>query len=498
MREAPASPFRHRGVIEGFYGTPWSHEDRLHVIERIGALGMNRYVYAPKDDPLHRARWAEPYPDDAMRRFRELVERGARAGVGVGFALSPGLSIHYSRADERRQLVDKLLGFAARGSRFFGLCLDDVPSDLVHADDRAAFASLAAAHVALAHALRDALPADAVLWLVPTDYLGTDRTDYLDELGAELDASIEVGWTGRTVLSPTILRAEAKRRAAALRRKLLVWDNVPVADGPMRPMLHLGPYVGRAPELAESASGVLLNPMQHARASLVTLQCAARYLADPRRDRAERAWQEAVAEVGAGAPEAFALFARAHRFSPQLDERDAELEAGLGRLRERLDAGSGVQPALRALRRMLEARAGAGDALRAGLADRSLLAEIEPWLASHAAETQRMSAAVEMISALTAPRRPRKDAVFAGFAYARHTQVPPPATVSYGPRRMLYPQLVSMRDDAMGFGRDPWLLRGRCLADDFVALADAQARARLVARAEPRRTRRRRRRARHA
>jgi hypothetical protein len=36
-----------------------------------------------------------------------------------------------------------------------------------------------------------------------------------------------------------------------------------------------------------------------------------------------------------------------------------------------------------------------------------------------------------------------------------------------------------MRDEAMGFGRDPWLLRGRNLADDFVALADAQARERL-------------------
>jgi hyaluronoglucosaminidase len=474
--------FPHRGVIEGFYGTPWTHEDRLHVIERLGALGMNRYVYAPKDDPLHRSRWQEPYPDEAMQRFAELVACGERAGVAAGFAISPGLSIRYSRGDERRLLIAKLARFAALGVRFFGLCLDDVPSELVHAEDRAAFRSLAAAHVALAHELRAALPDDATLWLVPTDYLGSAPTDYLAELGTSLDARIEVGWTGRTVLSPTIERAEARRRAATLRRKLLVWDNVPVSDGPMRPMLHLGPYVGRAPELAESASGVLLNPMQHARASLVTIACAARYLADPRRYRAGRAWEEAVAELGAGAPAAFALFARAHRFSPQLDERDAELEALLARLREKLESGANAAPALRKLESALAARAGAAEALRAGLADRRLLAELEPWLASHAAETQRMTAAVALLAKLLA-RGVRKDAVFAVFAYARHTQVPPPEPVSYGPRRLLYPQLVSMRDEAMRFGRDPWLLRGRCLADDFVALADAQARERLGRRA---------------
>jgi hyaluronoglucosaminidase len=465
-------------VIEGFYGTPWPHEDRLHAIERLGALGMNTYVYAPKDDPLHRGRWQEPYPEDALRRFGELVAQGRRSGVSVGFAISPGLTIRYSRADERRLLTDKLARFAELGARFFGLCLDDVPSELVHAEDRAAFRSLAAAHVALAHELKAALPDGAVLWLVPTDYLGAAPTDYLEELGETLDARIEVGWTGRTVLSPTIERAEARRRAATLRRKLLIWDNLPVSDGPMRPMLHLGPYAGRAPELAESCSGVLLNPMEHARASFVTIACAARYLAEPKRTRAERAWEEAVAALGAGAPDAFALFARAHRFSPQLDERDAELEGLLGRLREKLAAGASPAPALRALEQALAARAGVADALRKGLADRRLLAELEPWLASHAAETARMTAAVALIAKLFA-KGVRKDAVFAVFGYARNTGAPPPEHVSYGPRRMLYPQLVSMRDDAMGFGRDPWLLRGRNLADDFVALADAQARERL-------------------
>jgi hypothetical protein len=116
--------------------------------------------------------------------------------------------------------------------------------------------------------------------------------------------------------------------------------------------------------------------------------------------------------------------------------------------------------------------------LRRELDDRRLLEEITPWLESHAAETRRMLAALDLLVALEAGG-PRKDAVFASFSFATRTQEPPSARVSYGPRRLLYPQLVSMRDEQMGFGADPWLLRGRCLADEFVALADAQAESRL-------------------
>ncbi|HEY4397239.1 MAG TPA: beta-N-acetylglucosaminidase domain-containing protein, partial [Acidimicrobiia bacterium] len=45
-----------RGVIEGFYGRPWSLTDRLEMIEFLAERGMNAYVYAPKSDPKHRDR----------------------------------------------------------------------------------------------------------------------------------------------------------------------------------------------------------------------------------------------------------------------------------------------------------------------------------------------------------------------------------------------------------------------------------------------------------
>lgn len=36
------SAFRHRGVVEGYYGPAFSHDERLQLVEEIGRWGMNR------------------------------------------------------------------------------------------------------------------------------------------------------------------------------------------------------------------------------------------------------------------------------------------------------------------------------------------------------------------------------------------------------------------------------------------------------------------------
>ena len=476
--------FQHRGVVEGFYGVPLAAEDRRWLVERLGAWDMNLYLHAPKDDPRHRTRWRERYPAAETSEFAALVACGERAGAGVsvGFAISPGLSIEYGSRADRKALAAKLVSFRAIGSRWFALALDDVPSELVHASDRRAFRSLAAAHVAVAHELAEALGPDATLLLVPTDYLGTAATDYLEELGGALDPRIEVGWTGRTVVSPTITAAEAAARAATLRRPVLVWDNVPAADGPMRPMLHLGPYVGREPAIAQHASGVVLNPMERIRASAPALATAARFLADPNGYDPEAAWRAALRETGDGAPVEFALFAAAHRFSAIAPaDRDAELEREIDGLSLALTAERDPAPALAALGRTLAARADVADALRERLSDARLREEIEPWIASHAIETRRMRNAVRALEAFFGERS-RSAQVLAFFAMegALSRETCPPQA-SYGPRRVLYPQLVSMRDDAMSFGSDPVLITGACLADVLVELAERVALARFSA-----------------
>lgn len=55
-----------RGFIEGYYGSPWSTKDRVNLMTWGGYYKMNTYVYAPKDDPLHRNNWRGLYTKDQI------------------------------------------------------------------------------------------------------------------------------------------------------------------------------------------------------------------------------------------------------------------------------------------------------------------------------------------------------------------------------------------------------------------------------------------------
>ncbi len=464
--------FSLRGVVEGFYGPSYEEDDRLAVIDAIGQRGMNAYLYAPKDDPLQREHWRDPYPEADLDRFGRWVTHGETVGVRVGFALSPGLSIRYASQDDVATLCAKFGRFREIGCRFFSLQLDDVPSTLQHEEDRTAFASLAAAHVALTHAVAETVGEDSALWLVPTDYAGTGRSAYLEALGNELDPRIEVAWTGRTVVSPTIQVEEARERSALLKRRLVVWDNYPVTDGPMRPMLHLGPYLGRPPQLAEHVSGILLNPMQQPRASLPALLTAADYLGDPAGYVAKDSFARAIEQVGAGAPEALGRFAAAHRVCPfDPNERDGELEDALLAFR---DADHAAQPRLLdELDHLVSLREPVPETLRDQLTDRALLAEIEPWLESFSTECLRMRIAVDLHRALAeASSAMDRFLAFTRFE-GRLTHLTTGNKASFGPRRVLYPQLRNHEDDGACFGDDPALFVDHCLADAFVRHAEA-------------------------
>ena len=96
--------FAVRGVVEGFYGAPWTHDARLEVMSFLAGRGMNAYAYAPKDDARHRAEWRVPYDKAELEHFRELSAYGEAHGVKFGFAISPGLDITYASPADRAQL----------------------------------------------------------------------------------------------------------------------------------------------------------------------------------------------------------------------------------------------------------------------------------------------------------------------------------------------------------------------------------------------------------
>ena len=130
-----------RGVIEGFYGTPWSHEERLDLIRFCGLHGLNTWVHAPKDDPYHRAQWRDAYPDAELARIGELGREAERTGVDFAYAIAPGLDVCYSHESEFEALLEKVEQVRSVGVQHFQLLWDDVEHALHCPEDEELYGS---------------------------------------------------------------------------------------------------------------------------------------------------------------------------------------------------------------------------------------------------------------------------------------------------------------------------------------------------------------------
>src|SRR5262245_36641291 len=122
------------GVIEGFYGPPWSRHERFQLFDWMAEWGLNTYLYAPKDDLKHRASWREPYSTSEAEAFQELIHDCQRRGLRFIYALSPGLDIGYSNESDGEQLRQRFEQMMALGCRHFSLLFDDLPDRMNDAD----------------------------------------------------------------------------------------------------------------------------------------------------------------------------------------------------------------------------------------------------------------------------------------------------------------------------------------------------------------------------
>jgi beta-N-acetylglucosaminidase len=330
--------FHQRGIVEGFYGKPWSHRDRLDMLRFEGEHGMNVYYYAPKDDPYHRKLWREPYPPARVKQLGELAKAAKENFVDFCFAISPGLSMTYSSEADFQQLTEKLDSVSKLGVSCFALFLDDVPQQLENSDDQAHYPSLAAAHVDVINRLYRHLKSQSSnnrLVVTPTVYTNAwGSRDYVRELGAGVNPDIPIVWTGTGVVSPAITAEQAREWGALLQREPLLWDNFPVNDGiPWR--LNLGPLRGRAPDLPGAVQGLFSNPMNQAQASKIPLQTIAEYLWNAAKYDPDAAYRRAlVSQYGRSAPRQLGEFTDTYGdywwdeniFQPLFTERRSEFD----------------------------------------------------------------------------------------------------------------------------------------------------------------------------
>lgn len=221
------------GIIEGFYGRPYSLEIRDYLIKRA-SLGYSYYVYAPKNDPALRRQWQRSFSSAEEKLLLHINESCKSAKIKFSLGISP-INISNEGHGALKALKDKIKAiYSIVNPGLFCLLFDDIIAecaDLGKKQNEAIFTVL------------DCLPHNTRLIICPSFYsfdpvlekiFGKMPADYFNEIGAGLCSKNNVSffWTGNKVLSTSSLSYDDMQRAQNITGlRLSIWDNYPVNDG---------------------------------------------------------------------------------------------------------------------------------------------------------------------------------------------------------------------------------------------------------------------------
>lgn len=379
IRDYPS--VRYRGVVEGFYGTPWSHQARLRQLRFYGENKLNTYIYGPKDDPYHSSpNWRLPYPDKEARQLKELVETARKNEVDFVWAIHPGKDIKWNQED-RNLLLAKFEKMYELGVRSFAVFFDDISGEGTNSDKQAELLNYIEEY--FVKVKQDVTP----LIMCPTEYnksWSNPQGNYLTTLGEKLNSSIQIMWTGDRVIS-NITGEGLEWINKRIRRPAYIWWNFPVSDY-VRDHLLLGPVYGNDTDIADGMSGFVANPMEHAEASKIAIYSVASYAWNPSKYDSWKAWREAMITILPNASEELAclaihssdLGANGHGF--RRDESQNIQPVAERFLAAYKSGGYYDEADLQTLLREFERMKESSDILLTNKENEALISEIKPWL----------------------------------------------------------------------------------------------------------------------
>lgn len=376
-----------RGVVEGFYGTPWSHQVRMSLIDFYGKFKMNTYLYGPKDDPFHSCpNWRLPYPEKDAQNIKELVQACKRNRVDFVWAIHPGQDIKWNEEDYQN-LVNKFNWMYDLGVRDFAIFFDDISGEGTNPLKQTELLNRLTDDFVKAKG--DVSP----LTVCPTDYskLWANPTPQgsLAIYGNSLNPDIKVFWTGDVVcsdLTPETMEWINSR----IKRPAYYWWNYPVTDY-IRNFILQGPVYGLDTSLTkENVCGVVSNPMEHGEASKLALYGVADYTWNIANYNPIDSWERGLQELTPKAKDAYRTFAIHSSDTENGYRRDESWETKTFRIAEWNDATA------QALKTEFEKIEKVPAEMEQGCENKALLQELRPWLTEFGKLGRRGKQAIEL------------------------------------------------------------------------------------------------------
>lgn len=268
-----------RGFIEGYYGNPWTVEDRAALMEFGGEYKMNIYFYAPKDDPKHSSKWRELYtPEELETLIRPLAEAGNRSKCYYGFALHPFWAEGINYSDDTQYEADlnvlkaKFEQVMSVGVRQIAILGDDrgVPGVGVQRSyirlmtDLTNWVSSAEMQEKYP-GLKTSIP------FCPNDYMGNGSSQQIKDLVAGLPASVPIIMTGGTIWGQVSHNFLSTYKSNTNGGHTFMWVNWPCSDK-SKGSLTMGAHDivlhnDLTQDDIDTLQGIMLNPMQQSEPS---------------------------------------------------------------------------------------------------------------------------------------------------------------------------------------------------------------------------------------
>ncbi len=284
-----------RGVVEGYYGTPWSMAARKSLFRFYGRNKMNIYIYGPKDDIFHHGKGCYlPYPKAKAQDIAELVRVAKKNHVRFVWAIHPANTVDWNKEGGKPQLdqlCNKMEQLYKLGVRDFGVFVDDSFGEIGKPERQAQLCNYILENFIRKH------PEDVTqhLVMVPTGYNKSwTKPQFLNTLGSQLDQTTRVMWTGDTVVNDITLQGQ-RWVHEHLGRPTYIWWNWPCNDF-KRGRLSMGRTsgLGTEPEMIAEMTGFTANPMEQAEANKVGLFGVADYCWNVTDFNSDHSWREGI------------------------------------------------------------------------------------------------------------------------------------------------------------------------------------------------------------
>ncbi|EOU1911831.1 hyaluronidase [Clostridium perfringens] len=292
-----------RGFIEGFYGVPWSHEDRMNLMKDTSEYKMNTYIYAPKDDPYHRLSWKELYPEQEAKQIAELAKAGAENNFNFCWTIHPGATLQFTDEDFDA-LINKFEQLYSLGVRQFGVLFDDT-DDWRNGQKQAEWINKI--DTEFVKAKGDVAPMIVISARYNSAW-GPNMDRYFKPFMQTLHDDIQVMWTGHATMSNVSKEVfEWPKVQTGVDKDVAVWWNYPVNDYCDSRIL-MAPLHNLNQDL-DNVSGFFSNPMNQAEASKVALYSIADYTWNTDSFDYMKSWETSIEKFVPEVKEEFMRFA---------------------------------------------------------------------------------------------------------------------------------------------------------------------------------------------